>query len=119
MCRRALNRRLILLIRESSAAPIDLNGMINIQYTDTDDGRVRLRQALEDSLREHLNSPIPIWRKMFEAPERAPAYIVAAPKYPSEGDPNPLRVYDLKTFGDNLCVRGLLQAFGAYMGEDE
>lgn len=116
---RALGRHAVPLIRKGAEVPADVRGLVTINYEDSVSGYRSLHGDLGKCLRNILQSPVRLWREMLEAPIRAPVYVTAAPKYPAPDAKEPLRVYDHRTFGDNLGIRGLLQAFGSFLGENE
>lgn len=111
---------LLLLTRKGKEVPTDLKGRELIEYLETREGMEYFDHRLREHLNVRVNSRIALLRDMLEAENPRPAYIVSSPRYPS---PTESRIkgqlYDHRTFGDNLGVRGLMSAFGSIFGETE
>jgi hypothetical protein len=116
------SKEMLLLRRRGVDSPSDLGGIECIEYDPTAEPRI-LEELLRKHLEWRLGSESALLRDMLLGPDPRPAYIVAHPKSPSPGAENPpepmfrSRIYDERTFGDNLGVLGLLSAFGSIFGE--
>jgi hypothetical protein len=116
----AQQKTLLLLICKGKAVPTDLKGRELIEYRDTPDAMSVFTTRLREHLRVRVNSRVALLRDMLEAELPRPIYIVASPRYPR---PTEARIkgqlYDHRTFGDNLGIRGLIAAFGSMFGETD
>ncbi len=115
----ALGKPLLLVIEEGAEVPANLRGSVFIQYRDDRDGLERFERRLAEVLRFVIKSQVPLLRDMLQPEIAQPAYIVASPKYPGRDSRIQGQVYDQRTFGDNLGIRGLISAFGLMLGEAE
>ncbi len=113
------NREILLLAHKSmeDTIPSDLRGRTFVSYDDSRDGSALLEQGLVKALRLKLGARIALLRDMLLPERPAPAYVIASPRYPSDRSRIPGQRKDRRTFGDNLGIRGLLEAFGAIAGE--
>jgi hypothetical protein len=116
----AQQKPLLLLIRKGKGVPTDLKGRELIEFRETKEGMELFDHRLREHLSVRVNSRVALLRDMLEAEYPRPAFIVASPRYPS---PTQARIkgqiYDHRTFGDNLGVRGLISAFGSMFGETD
>lgn len=112
------NRPLLLIADNVREIPTDLKGRSVICYEESRDGGDVFERRLREALRTRLGSRYAMLQEMLLAPKPAPSYIVASPRYPSNRQAAPGQRRDSRTFGDNLGIRGLLQAFGLLRGED-
>jgi hypothetical protein len=113
------NRPMLLLAPNTMVdkIPADLRGRTFVSYDDSKDGHALLEQKLVNWLRKLLGARIALLRDMLRPDRPAPAYVIASPRYPSDRSQIPGQRKDRRTFGDNLGIRGLLEAFGAIVGE--
>jgi hypothetical protein len=110
----ASDKPILLLAEHKREVPTDLQGLELIRYGNSDPQMAQLESELADHLRSRVESDVPLLRDMLEAPTPKPAYILASPKVRSvDTDVVP----DVRTFGDNLGILGLVTAFGAVFGE--
>lgn len=107
----------LLIARRGVDIPTDLRGRELILRSEDKDGVKAFSEELRHALERRMNSQIALLRDMLEAEKPAPAFIVASPRYPSEPSRTPGQPRDRRTFGDNLGILGLLQAFGSIFGE--
>jgi hypothetical protein len=112
-------KQVILMVEEKSGekVPIDFRGLELIQYEDTEPGLLVLDTDLRRHLRMRVKTNVAELRNMLEAEIPSPAYILASPKYPGAMSRIQGQVYDTRTFGDNLGILCLINAFGAFLGE--
>jgi hypothetical protein len=111
-------QRPLLLVKDTSAkVESELKGRELLEYNlNTEEGALSFERRLCEHLRARLKSEFALLRDMLEADDPRPAYILASPKFPGHGD-IVSRLFDERTFGDNLGVAGLLSAFGAMTPE--
>lgn len=102
--------------REKSI-PVDLRGREFLWYDDSRSGFTLLEMDLTEALRQRFGPRIALLRDMLLPERPAPAFVIASPRYPSDRSQIPGHRRDGRTFGDNLGIRGLLEAFGAIAGE--
>lgn len=112
------NRPLLLIADSSRDIPTDLKGRSIICYEESREGGEMFERRLREALRTRLGSRYVLLQEMLTAPKPAPSFIVASPWYPTQRKGHPGQRRDRRTFGDNLGIRGLLQAFGSLRGED-
>jgi len=114
-----VKKELMLVVKAGTNIPTDLKGREVIQYVESKDGMQLFERELREHLRLRINSQTALLRDMLEADKPQPAYIVASPKHPKQRTQDPVFVglYDPRTFGDYLGIRGLITAFGLTMGE--
>ncbi len=114
---KAIQKPLLLLIKEGEEIPTDLRGLEVIRHG----GSRAAFEQFDAELREHLKSRVTsrtaLLRDMLLADEPRPSFVVANPKYPTARSRIPGQVKDRRTFGDNLGVLGLISAFGTMLGE--
>ncbi len=115
----ALDKPLVFLLQQGHNMATDLRGRLHIEYQESPAGLAALREQLRLELRTQLYSETALLRDMLLAPTPRPAFIVANPKYPTRRSRIQGQVYDTRTFGDYLGVRGLTTAFGLMLGERE
>ena len=111
------NKPMLLLSKADAEMPTDLKGMEKISYRDDREGIEKFSVLLAEHLVLRLNSNLPILRDMLQAKDPNPSFILASPKPPGPQSRIRGQVYDQRTFSDNMGVLGLIQAFGAFMGE--
>jgi hypothetical protein len=121
----AVQKRPILLIEKGEEVPTDLKGLEVVGYDGSQQGTMLLEAELTEHIRQHMSWEVSLLRDMLQAPRPEPAYIVASPKYAQKhrsryeatGGYVTGQRDDVRTFGDNLGIRGLISAFGLMMGE--
>jgi hypothetical protein len=112
----AKQKKLVVLKRHGAEIPTDIGGIEWVEYDQASDPDI-LEAKLREHLRWRLNSDVSLLQDLLLADDPRPAYIVAHPRYPSQDSPYQSRLYDERTYGDNLGVVGLLSAFGSIFGE--
>ena len=112
----AIGKPLILVMEEGHDVPVNLRGRVLIQYTQSALGLESLDRQLGIAVLTQITASVSSLRDMLLAKSQLPAYIVSSPKHRGPGT---RIVYEGRTFGDNLGVRGLLSAFGVMLGSVE
>jgi len=113
----AQKKELLLLIERGCEVPADLRGREVIAYEESARGTAELERQVCNHIRSRVNSRVALLQDMLEGPVPDPAYIVASPKYPGPESRIWGQLWDERTYGDNLGIRGLFSAFAAARGE--
>jgi hypothetical protein len=114
----------LLVVESGQIVPTDLQGIEKIDYQatfrDLEEYQGNLavfKEKLEKHMSMRLDSELAVLRDMLDPPRPGSSFIVASPKYPGEHCRIKGQVYDIRTFGDNLGIMGLISAFGSMYGE--
>ena len=115
---KGLRKTPLLLIERGAELPYDLRGIEVLEYQNNMDGVDSLRKNLIGHLHVRLRSDLLMLRRMLAPSFPEKSYIVASPKPP--GDDNRrlrARIYDTRTYGDQLGILGVIAAFGSLYGD--
>jgi hypothetical protein len=112
-----IKKPILLIAQRGVEIPTDLRGRELILRSEDKDGTKAFGEELRSVLQRRMNTQITLLRDMLEAEKPHPAFIISSPRYPSEASRIAGQPRDRRTFGDNLGVLGLLQAFGSIFGE--
>ena len=119
------NRPLLLLAEQNAGeeirVPTDLKGYELIAYSNGIGGPEKLEQDLRKHLHTRVRTRLGLLRDMLIAPRPTPAYIAASPRRVSNREQAAGQLRSQlhhRTFGDNIGIRGVLEAFGFLFGAD-
>lgn len=112
-----IQKPVLLLAQRGVDPPSDLRGKELIIYGEDRHGLEIFDRDLSLHLRQRLNSQIAILRDMLVAERPEPSFIVAGPKYPVPDGRVRDQFRDVRTFGDNLGILGLISAYGSIFRE--
>ena len=115
---KGLRKTPLLLIERGAELPYDLRGLEVLEYENNIDGVDSLRKNLIGHLHVRLRSDLLMLRRMLAPIVPETSYIVASPKPPGD-DSRRLRarIYDTRTYGDQLGILGVIAAFGSLYGD--
>jgi hypothetical protein len=114
---KALQKPLLVLVKEGEEVPTDLRGLEVIRHGGSRSAFEGFDSELREHLRSHVTSHSVLLRDMLLADSPRPSFVVSSPLYPTSKSRIPGHVKDRRTFGDNLGVLGLISAFGTMLGE--
>ncbi|MCA9055465.1 MAG: hypothetical protein KDA75_16605 [Planctomycetaceae bacterium] len=115
------NRPLLLLAEEGVPVPTDLKGYELISYSDAAGALDTLATNLKRPLQSRITSRLALLRDMLMADKPTPAYIAASPRRVTHKERTAGQLRSQmhhRTFGDNVGIRGVLEAFGFQFGAD-
>ena len=116
----AERKKMLVVCRQGTEIPTDLQGLERIEYEDTPRGLPSFDEQLHRHLVTMVDHNIRLLRAMLIAPEPKPCFILASPRATAQPRPkHSLRFSEHYTHGDNLGVVGTLYALGLLLGEEE
>lgn len=113
----ARSKPILLVAREGVQIHTDLIGLEIIRYADNREGWPRFERALQKNLDQHKDSNTALIRAMVLPRAPKPSFILLNPKQPKIESRDQQHPRERRTYGDYLCLSGVMSAFVSVYGE--